>query len=364
MDVEGAPGRAGRTRRLGSVRLAPLLAAGALTAALVGVAALATGCGSLAKDELSGRLLALRKNAPIAAHGLERRRIDVELDGRRHAFDLVHLSVAARDGGTDRLPVVLIHPTPATLCTWVEPVFGVAGAEDGGGFDGLAARRDVHAIELVGHGMAPGNAAPYTFERCARFAAAAIRELAGGRRVLLVGSSYGGEVAWRVALDEPALVAGLVLIDSSGYRRPDGGFLPEEVDLREHPLAYFGWMLNSKDRVRTALEPHFPSALPPERVDEVFLVSENAENWRAMTDLARDENGTRQDEIPRIAAPTLVVWGADDLAYDVDRVGRRFAEEIPDARLVVLDDTGHYPHEERPAEVVRALEAFFDEVDP
>jgi pimeloyl-ACP methyl ester carboxylesterase len=83
-----------------------------------------------------------------------------------------------------------------------------------------------------------------------------------------------------------------------------------------------------------------------------------------MTELARDENGTRQHEIARIAAPTLVVWGADDLAYDVDAVGRRFAAEIPDARLVVLDDTGHYPHEERPAEVVRALEAFFAEIDP
>ena len=41
-------------------------------------------------------------------------------------------------------------------------------------------------------------------------------------RVHLVGSSYGGEFVWRAALNDPDLVAGLVLIDSSGYERREG----------------------------------------------------------------------------------------------------------------------------------------------
>jgi pimeloyl-ACP methyl ester carboxylesterase len=100
--------------------------------------------------------------------------------------------------------------------------------------------------------------------------------------------------------------------------------------------------------------------IPPDRVEEFFLVCENAHNWKAMIDLARDENGERQDELGDIQAPTLVVWGADDIAYPLEVYGERFAREIPRAQLAVLPETGHYPHEERPAEVVRLLSGFFD----
>ena len=62
-------------------------------------------------------------------------------------------------------------------------------------------------------------------------------------------------------------------------------------------------------------------------------------------------------------APTLVLWGEDDIAYPLDVYGERFADDIPNARLTVLPDAGHYPHEERPAEVVQALDGFFDSLE-
>ena len=95
---------------------------------------------------------------------------------------------------------------------------------------------------------------------------------------------------------------------------------------------------------------------------EVFLVCENADNWRAMIDLARDENGDRSDDLRALSVPTLVLWGADDVAYPLDRFGRRFAADIADARLEILDGIGHYPQEEDPAAVVERIRAFAAEL--
>ena len=318
--------------------------------AAVAVAALVmAGCGSLPKARLERELLGLAKNAPIAE--LKRRSITADLGHGEQVFELVFTHArAARQKGKS-VPVLLVHGTPSTLFSWVDVIHG------GPDFEGLASTRDVYAIEVVGHGVAPGDASPYDFERCARFVAAAARGL-GLERVHLVGSSYGGEFAWRAALNEPELVASLVLIDSSGFARREGDWLPEEVEMRENPLAKIGWILNSRDRIRTALAPHF-DPIPPDRVDEFFLVCDNSHNWKAMVELARDENGSRAAELAELQAPTLVLWGRDDVAYPVEVYGERFAREIPDAELVVMPGCGHYPHEARPDAVVRELDRFF-----
>lgn len=309
------------------------------------------GCGSLDKDELSDRLLGLSKNGRVGSSDLERRPLTLALGEETRELELVYLAVAAPDAG-DRAPVVLVHGTPSTLFTWVELIFGADGEP------GLAAERDVYAIEVVGHGVAPGDLAPYDFQRCADFVNAALETL-GLERVHLVGSSYGGEFAWRAALDRPDRIASLALLDASGYPRADGDWLPEEVQMRENGLADLGWLLNSRERIEGALAPHFRT-IPPDRVEEFYLVCANSHNWKAMVDLARDENGARSGELSTLAPPTLLLWGADDVAYPVEKYARRFAEDVPSAELVVLPETGHYPHEERPAACLRELTRFFD----
>ncbi len=323
------------------------LTLGALAAAVVGVA-----CRSLPKQELERRLLALEKNRPVEG-ALTRRTIRADLGEGAGDQQLIlwHAPARAEQGNA---PVVLVHGTPSTLFSWSDLVVGADGAE---GFDGLRETHDVYAIEVIGHGIAPGDAAPYGFERCARFVAAAVRALALPP-VHLVGQSYGGEFAWRAALNEPALFRSLTIVDSSGVERREGDWLPEEEVMRENSLAGIGWALNSRARIERALAPHFRE-IPPDRVEEFFLVCENAHNWKAMVALARDENGTRQAELPELRTPTLVLWGADDLAYPPDHYARAFADAIPDATLVTLPETGHYPHEERPAAVARELRRFW-----
>ena len=312
-------------------------------------------CQSLSKPKLEQRLRELDKNASVGA--LERATFTADLGNGPEALELVYRHVAAEDP-VDPVPIVLIHGTPSTLFSWTELIGGAPDGPLGEGFAGLGATRDVYALEVIGHGIAPSNSAPISFERCARFAAAALRALER-ERVHLVGSSYGGEFVWRAALNEPELIASVTLIDSSGIGRRPQDWLSEELVMRDNSLATLGWMLNSRERIEAALAPHF-RGLPPDRVEEFFLVCENAENWKAMVYLARDENGEREGELGNLQPPTLVLWGADDIAYPLEVYGQRFADEIPHAELVALPDCGHYPHEEHPAEVVRVLSRFLD----
>ena len=50
--------------------------------------------------------------------------------------------------------------------------------------------------------------------------------------------------------------------------------------------------------------------------------------------------------LPQIKVPTLLMWGADDTATPVAD-GRLMEQLIPDARLVVLDNAGHYSYLDR-----------------
>lgn len=302
------------------------------------------------KQELGAALAALPKNRQLAAYGVRQQAARIELLGTTHDVEFTFVHLPARRAGSAP-PLVFVHGTPSTLFNWsallLEP-----GSEPA-----LAGDCDVYLLDALGHGQTTTTAPRYTFQACADWVRGFLRTL-DLRGVTLVGQSYGGEFAWRAALDERERIAKLVLIDSSGYARPDGAWLSEERKLREWPGARFGYLLNSRERIRPAAQLHFERELTADQLEEFYLCCDSAENWRAMTELARDENGTRQGEISKLALPTLLLFGERDLAYPPERVGRAFERDIAGARLVVVPGAGHYVHEERVDVVRRELRAF------
>ncbi len=291
----------------------------------------------------------LDRNRRVRENVLAVRRMTMTIDGDTRDVEVSYLRAGRSTPG--RAPIVLVHGTPGSLTTWGSVIFG------NGGFRGLAADHDVYAIEVAGHGFSRVEWPPYSFQKCADFVAEFLREM-GLSGVCLVGQSYGGEFVWRAAVDHPDLVARVVLIDSSGYRRPDDGWMPEEVEIRGHPLARWGYLLNSPDRLRTALVPQFLRPVTDDEVEEFFLTCDNADNWLAMTGIARDENGTREADIRRIAQPTLLLWGAGDITYPPERYAKRFAADIAGSELRVIEGSGHYVQEERPDEAARLISEF------
>jgi len=316
----------------------------------LGLAALAavTSCTGMKKSEIETRLVGLPKNAGMAALGLQRRTVSVKLEGREREVEYVWTHAPAAPGRKlSDAPIVFVHGTPACLFNWSLLCF------DGAQPSELVGAVDLYAFDVVGHGVGTKSAPPYTFQACAD-SVRGFLELHDLRNVTLVGQSYGGEFAWRAALDAPERVSKLVLMDSSGYKRADGEWLPEEEKLRNWPGAGFGYLLSSRDRIRPALQLHFGSPIRDDQLEEMFLMCENADNWKAMTQLCRDENGTREGEIKAIRQPTLLLWGEKDIAYTVEKVAKRFQRDIPQSRLV-LAPAGHYPHEEAVPFVRREL---------
>ncbi len=320
-------------------------AAAALGLALLCVAAV--GCVSMKKDVVGRRLLALEKNKVVREAGVQLVTASARLAGATIEGQYRY----HRAGERGRPVIVLVHGTPSSLFTWTELIHG------GPGFEGLARDFDVIALDVIGHSATTTELERYSFQACADWVCGFLDAL-DLRDVTLVGQSYGGEFAWRAALGRPERVARVVLMNSSGAPRRNGEWLPEEVKLREWSIAKLGWMLNTRARLLGALQPHFREPVPTERLEEYFLVCENSDNWKACVDLARDENGTRVEDLRNLKAPVLLLWGARDIAYPPQRFATEFQNRLPDARLVLVEASGHYPHEEAPADVVREMRAF------
>lgn len=293
--------------------------------------------------------------------GPELRRVAMRVDLGRGEEELEFL-YARLDGQSDEdlvpglAPIVLVHGTPGTMRCWTRP------AQLPGGLLEQLPGRAIYAVELLGHGIAPGAAPTTTFQVAADHLSAGLAAL-GLEGICLVGHSYGGEVAFRVALDAPQIVGSLVLIDSSGIARRPDEFLPEEVKMREWSIARWGYAANSEGRIGGAYVPHFSGPPPAALVREAYLSCDNPANWKAMVDLCRDENGTRAGDLPQLAQPTLLVWGENDLAYPPDRFGAEFERLLPDGRLTVLPGVGHYPQEEAPAALAEALGGFLGSLE-
>ncbi len=167
----------------------------------------------------------------------------------------------------------------------------------------------------------------------------------------LVGSSFGGHVALRVAIEQPELVDGLVLTGSSG--------------LAEKPILGAEMPQKSRDYIEEKVAElfHDRARMSQSDVDRAHSELNDRSKARAMIRLSRscrrDHVG---DELHRIKAPTLVLWGRQDIVTPPEAASE-FAERIPDARLVWLERCGHAPMIERPDEFSDALVSFVGELN-
>ena len=269
---------------------------------------------------------------------------------------LVHLrDVGPRD---DALPIVLLHGTSSSLHTWE----GWAAA--------LSRTRRVVTFDLPGFGLTgpfTGRYDPldYRGDTYARFVLDLLDELKIGRAVI-GGNSLGGEIAWRAVTLAPERFERLILVDAAGY-----ALTPQDVPLGFR-LAYVPLISRISEhllpRALVASSVHSvygdPSRISDALVDRYFELTLREGNRRALgLRLQQLEPGAQADRIRSIRMPTLVLWGGRDRLIPLADA-RRFAAEIPGARLVVFDDLGHVPHEEDPARTVTPVLAFLETMPP
>jgi pimeloyl-ACP methyl ester carboxylesterase len=181
--------------------------------------------------------------------------------------------------------------------------------------------------------------------------------------VVLVGNSLGGTLALLYAQRHPERVRALVLLDPAAYAEGTerGRWLFALPDLTAEAmhlmgprlLARVGLALNFADGSRIADEDFDVYSAEASRSGaiEAFLAQQQALAVDP-AELDAFERGHRE-----ISCPVLIVWGRRDRVLPV-RHAWRLRGDLPDARLVVLDDVGHTPQLEASGRVVAEMVAF------
>ncbi|MFO0787711.1 MAG: alpha/beta hydrolase [Phycisphaerales bacterium] len=167
---------------------------------------------------------------------------------------------------------------------------------------------------------------------------------------VLVGNSFGGHVALRLAIERPDLVRGLALAGSSGLIEKS---MVSDVQVRP-----------SREWLRRKIGELFfdKKHLSEHDIERAFAELSTRTGARAMVRLSksarRDHLGER---IGQIRCPTLLIWGREDIVTPPEAADG-FLKSIPDSRIVWFDQCGHAPMIECPAEFATALSAFATEL--
>ena len=162
---------------------------------------------------------------------------------------------------------------------------------------------------------------------------------------VLIGHSFGGRVALVFASRNP--VSKIVLADAAGVKP-------------RRSVKYYAKVWSFKILKRLA-----PVVLGSKKANEIIerrrakaaSADYNAASPTMRGTLSRVVNEDLRRHMPRISAPTLLVWGEKDTATPL-RDARIMERLIPDAGLVVFEDAGHYSFLERPAQFAAILDSF------
>ena len=159
----------------------------------------------------------------------------------------------------------------------------------------------------------------------------------------VAGLSWGGTVVQELYRRHPELVATLLLVDTyAGWK----GSLPvDEVRARVEGLRQ---MLTAADHLFDPTLPGLFAGDPPAEflpLMEAMAADVRPESMRtALLVMAETD---QRDLLPRIAVPTLLIWGELDERSPLS-VARQFEDAVPDAELVVIPGAGHVSNLEQP----------------
>lgn len=197
-----------------------------------------------------------------------------------------------------------------------------------------------------GHGASVAGE-PYTVEAFAVDAVELLDQL-GVDRAHVVGISLGGMVAQRLAIDAPDRVDGVVLI-STGARLGSAQHWAERARMARED----GTAALAPTVVPRWFTPAFQERDPSTVQDVVDMLAATTDDGYAGCAAAVGGHDTR-DELGSIAAPVLVIGGADDVA-SAPEITRTLADAIPGASYELLDDAGHLLNLEHPQVVAELI---------
>lgn len=252
------------------------------------------------------------------------------------------------------VPVVLVHGFAASLDTWS----GLVPRLTARGFR-------VIALDLKGFGWSDrpeGGPDDYSPQAQAQLLLGLLDQL-GVSQFHLVAHSWGSSVALSTALAAPSRVQRIALYDAwVFFDQLPTFFLWARADGIGELLISLFYSERPAEKLASAF--YDPSRLPEDKVEEVEdLLSRPGTSAAALEAIRGQRFEDLEQLYPRITQPTLLLWGRED-TITLLRFGERLAATLPNARLIVFPQTGHFPMYEAAGSSTLALLDFLTAHSP
>ena len=291
---------------------------------------------------------------PVETSGtLTKEQAAAELWGGRSKFvelagHEVHLVTAGRED-SDRL-IVLLHGFGASAFSWRDVL------------DPLAAHGFVVAYDRAAFGFTERPTSwdlnPYSSLGQLEVIDQLIEKFRKGKEVVLVGHSAGGSLAAGYALDNSEKLSGLVLEAPAIYST---GGSPSWLNwIYDIPQLNHLGPLAVASIASSGLEILDRSYNDPTQITDEVLAGYTAPlkvaGWeRAFWEFNKAPRSLGVAErLAELTMPVLVITGDNDLVVETaDSI--RLSSELSNAELVVIENAGHLPNEEKPREFATAI---------
>jgi haloalkane dehalogenase len=248
-------------------------------------------------------------------------------------------------GPADGPVALLLHGYPESSYMWrhLLPALATAGWR-------------AVAPDLAGFGDSPPDP-PGTWERHVETVERFRGEL-GIERCVPVVHDWGGLIGLWWACEQPDAVEALV-ISSTGFF-PDGEWHGMARAMREPGTGE--QLLEAADRATVAaVLRQSSSGIGDDAVDEYWKAYADPERRRGHLELYRSGDFAKlepfEGRLAALGVPVLLIWGASDPFAPVAGA-HRFARELSDTELVVIEDAGHFVWEDAPVRCAEAVTAF------
>ncbi|WJN59648.1 alpha/beta hydrolase [Pseudomonas sp. SO81] len=239
-------------------------------------------------------------------------------------------------------PVLLLHGLGSSLLDWQPQI------------EHLAQHCEVIAMDVRGHGRSEPLRAPVSMAELAGDVAAFIRALQIAP-CILVGISMGGMLTFQLLAEHPELVRAAVVINSAPSFPVDSWKVRGQIWLRLGLARLLGLPTLAKVLAGKLFPKPEQQALR-ELVAERLASNDRTSYLHAMRAIP---GWSALPAAGRAQVPLLVVSGDRD--YTPLDYKRGYLDQLHDARLEVIEDSGHATPLDQPQRLNRLLQAFIAE---
>lgn len=239
--------------------------------------------------------------------------------------------------GEGKTPIIFLHGWRSSAAVWHNTIYQLTAIRESKTYS-------LYAIDLPGFGKSEIPKTPFTLHDYAEIVKEfiiAIQSQESRIPVCIVGHSFGGRIAVKLAAEHPKFVQKLILVGCGGAR---------ENSARRTAL------IACAKIVKPFFTPRFMHPLRKKIYQAL-----GAEDYLATPELKETYlniiNEPLEPLFPRITTPTVIIWGENDEEAPLE-YGKKMARAISHAKLVVIKNAGHFCFLDQPEEFIKVLAPF------